>query len=163
MPSFDVVCKVDTQEVQNAVQNASKEIKNRFDFKNTDTTVEWNSTSSSLVLESNSDGRVSEAWSVLQTHLVRRGLTLKGLEAGEIETIGGGRARQTISVQQGIPQDVAKQMIKHIKGTKIKVQGSIQGDEIRFSGKKRDDLQAVISELKGADYDLPLVYTNFRD
>ena len=163
MPSFDVVCQIDEQEVHNAVNNASKEIKNRFDFKGTDTTIEWNSNASTLTIESDSDGRVVAAWDVLQSHIVRRGLTLKGLTAGDINTVGGGRARQDIAVQQGIPQDVAKQMIKLIKGTKIKVQGSIQGDEVRFSGKKRDDLQAVIAEIKGADYDLPLRYVNFRD
>lgn len=163
MPSFDVVCQVDEQEVLNAVNNATKEITTRFDFRNTDTEVSWNSDNSVLTIESDSDHRLIAAWDVLQSHLVRRNVSLKGITPGEIKTVGGGRAKQEILVQQGIPQDVAKKMIKVIKDSKIKVQGSIQGDQVRFSGKKRDDLQAVIQEIKGAEFDLSLSYVNFRD
>lgn len=163
MPSFDVVCKVDEQEVANAVNNASKEIVNRYDFRNTGTEISWNSEVSMLVLDSDSDGRVMAAWDVLQSHLIRRNVSLKGLKPGEIKTVGGGRAKQEITVQQGIPQDLAKQIIKDIKQSKLKVQGSIQGDQVRFTGKKRDDLQQVIQALKEAEYDLNLSYVNFRD
>lgn len=163
MPSFDVVCQVNEQEVVNAVNNANKEIVNRYDFRNTDTTIEWSSDTSTLTIESDSDGRVIAAWDVLQSHLVRRSVSLKGLVPGDIDTVGGGRAKQLVTVQQGIPQDVAKKMVKEIKSTKIKVQGSIQGDQVRFSGKNRDDLQEVIKALKEADYDLNLSFVNFRD
>ncbi len=163
MPSFDVVCKVDEQEVVNAVNNASKEIVNRFDFRDTGTEVSWHSDSSTLVIDSDSDGRVIAAWDVLQSHLIRRGVSLKGLVLGEIQTVGGGRAKQSIVVQQGIPQETAKKILKQIKETKVKVQGSIQGDQVRFTGKKRDDLQDAIRELKAADFDLELSYVNFRD
>jgi len=163
MPSFDVVCKVDAQEVQNAVSNTEKEIVNRFDFKGTGTTIEWKQKESILVIESDSDGRVTAAWDALQSHLIRRTVSLKGITAGEIKTIGGGRARIDITVQQGIPQDVAKQMIKDLKDTKMKVQGSIQGDQLRVTGKKRDDLQDAIKFFKEKDYDLSLQYVNFRD
>lgn len=163
MPSFDVVCKVDGQEVQNAVNNADKEIVNRFDFRGTGTTIEWKAGESLLVIESNSDGRVTAAWDTLQTHLVRRNVSLKGITPGEIKTIGGGRARMDITVQQGIPQEMAKQMIKDLKETKLKVQGSIQGDQLRVTGKNRDDLQDAIRAFKEKDYDLSLSYVNFRD
>ena len=163
MPSFDVVCKVDEQEVANAVNNSNKEIVNRYDFRNTDTEVSWNAETSKLVIDADSDGRVVAAWDVLQTHLIRRNVSLKGLDPGEIKPVGGGRARQEIGVQQGIPQDIAKAMIKQIKESKLKVQGSIQGDQVRFTGKNRDDLQEVIKALKSADYDLHLSYVNFRD
>lgn len=163
MPSFDVVCKVDEQEVLNAVNNASKEIVNRFDFKNTGTEITWNADASTLVIDSDSDGRVIAAWDVLQSHLVRRNVSLKGITPGEITTVGGGRARQEITVQQGIPQETAKKMVKEIKDAKLKVQGSIQGDQVRFTGKKRDDLQGAIAALKASDFDLNLSYVNFRD
>ena len=163
MPSFDVVCQVDEQEVVNAVNNANKEIVNRYDFRNTDTTIEWTSEASTLTIEADSAGRVIAAWDVLQSHLVRRKVSLKGLTPGDIDTVAGGRAKQQVTVQQGIPQDVAKKMVKEIKSTKIKVQGSIQGDQVRFTGKKRDDLQEVIQTLKAGDYDLNLSFVNFRD
>lgn len=163
MPSFDVVCKVDEQEVVNAVNNATKEIITRFDFRNTGTEITWNADTSVLVIDSDSDGRVLAAWDVLQTHLVRRSLSLKGITPGEIKTVGGGRAKQEIAVQQGIPQDMAKKIIKDIKDAKLKVQGSIQGDQVRFTGKKRDDLQEAIQAMKAANYDLNLSYVNFRD
>lgn len=163
MPSFDVVCKVDEQEVLNAVNNASKEITNRFDFKNTGTQIEWNAEASALTIDSDSEGRVIAAWDVLQTHLVRRNVSLKGLTPGEIKPAAGGRAKQEIHLQQGIPTDVAKTIIKDIKDSKMKVQGSIHGDQVRFTGKKRDDLQEVIATIKEKGYDLPLSFVNFRD
>jgi len=163
MPSFDVVSKVDVQEVSNAVNNASKEIVNRFDFKNTKTEIEWTPDKSLLVITSTAEGRIIAAYDVLQTKLVQRKVSLKSLKPGEIKTIGGGRVRQDIPVQQGIEQELAKKIIKDIKEKKLKIQGAIQGDQLRFTGKKRDDLQAVITELKAADYDVSLQYVNFRD
>jgi len=163
MPSFDVVCRVDGQEVQNAVNNASKEIVNRYDFRDTSTEVSWSPDESVITISSNSDGRVTAAWDVLQTHLVRRGVSLVGLEPSEIKPTGGGGSKQEIHLQQGIPRETAKKIVKDIKQTKLKVQGSIQGDDVRFTGKKRDDLQAVIAKIKTVDYGLPLSFVNFRE
>lgn len=163
MPSFDVVCKVNEQEVLNAVNNAEKEIQNRYDFRNTNTELDWNSEASVLTIQSDSDHRVLAAWDVLQTHLVRRSVSLKGMTTGEVKPTGGGQSKMEITVQQGISQDIAKKMVKQIKDEKMKVQGSIQGDQVRFTGKKRDDLQEVITALKSAEYDLPLSFVNFRD
>lgn len=163
MPSFDVVCKVDEQEVRNAVNNANKEIVNRFDFRNTGTEVTWNEDTSTFTIEGDSDGRVIAAWDVLQTHLVRRDVSLKGITPDEIKPAAGGRAKQEVSVQQGIPVELAKKMVKDLKEAKLKVQGSIQGDQVRVTGKKRDDLQAAIALFKEKGYDLPLSYVNFRD
>lgn len=163
MPSFDVVSKVNVQEVSNAVNNANKEIGTRFDFRNTNTEVEWDSDASTLRVETDSEGRLDAAYDVLQSHLVRRGISLKTLERKEPKPAGGARVRQEIAVQQGIAQDKAKKVVKDVKDSKIKVQASIQGDELRISGKKRDDLQAAIALLKGNDYGLPLQFVNFRD
>lgn len=164
MPSFDVVSKVNVQEVTNAVHNASKEIVNRFDFKNTKTEIEWTPDQSLIVITSTAEGRVIAAYDVLLSKLVKRNVSLKCLKPGEIKTIGGGRVRQDIPVQQGIEQELAKKIIKDIKQNKqLRIQGAIQGDQLRFTGKKRDDLQAVIAELKAAEYDVSLQYVNFRD
>ncbi len=163
MPSFDVVSKVDVQEVTNAVNNANKEIVNRYDFKNTDTEIEWSSDASAITITSNGEGRIIAAYDVLLTKMVRRNIDVKTMKPGDIKAIGGSKVRQIVEVQQGIPQDLGKQIVKDIKSLKMKVQGSIQGDQLRFSGKKRDDLQEAIAEIKGADYDIPLQFVNFRD
>lgn len=163
MPSFDVVSRVNAQEVANAVNNALKEIVNRYDFRNTGTEVEWNSDASTIVITSSADGRVTAAYDVLQSKMVKRSVSLKSLKPGPIKQGAGGRSRMEIAVQQGIPQDLAKTIVKDVKSSKIKVQGAIQGDELRFSGKKRDDLQAAIAQIKEADYEIPLQFVNFRD
>ena len=163
MPSFDVVSKVNAQEVKNAINNANKEIINRFDFKGSETTIEWAGDRSTILIASNSDGRIIAAYDVLQSKLVRRKVSLQSLKPEEIKAVGGHRLRQEILVQQGISQELAKKIIKDIKATKLKVQGAIQGDQLRFSGKKRDFLQAAIAEIKAGDYDAPLQYINFRD
>ena len=163
MPSFDVVSKVDLQEVDNAVNNATKEIENRYDFRGTDTELNWNASDSTITMTSNAEGRLQAALDVLQSKMLKRNLPIQTLKAGEVKPAGGARVRQEFVVQQGIEQDVAKKIVKDIKATKIKVQASIQGDQLRVTGKNRDDLQEIIALLKGSDYGLPLQYINFRD
>ena len=161
MPSFDVVSQVDDQEVRNAVDQSMREIVNRFDFKGTDTTVAL--TDEGITVESASDHRVEAAIDVLKTKLVRRNVSLKSLAGGEIKPAAGGRSRAEFTLAHGISQDAARELSKHIRGMGTKVQVQIQGDQLRVQSKKRDDLQAVIAELKGLDYVLPLQYVNYRD
>ena len=161
MPSFDVVCKLDHHEVSNAVDQAGREIAQRFDFKGTETTIEQ--TEEGIVLRSNSEGRLDAARDVLETKMVKRKLSLKSLDPQKPQPAGGQMHRQLIKLKEGISQDHAKDIVKRIKDAKMKVQASIQGDVVRVSGKKRDDLQEAIALLKEADLDLPLTYTNFRD
>lgn len=161
MPSFDIVSKIDKQELDNALNQAKKEIAQRFDFRGTDTKVE--KTDQGIVLESNSDGRLDAAWDVLVSKLVRRGLPIEAFGRGEVKKASGGRVRQLVTMQEGIPQDEAKKIVRLIKETKLKVQAQIQGDSLRVSGKKRDDLQAVIKMLKDAKLGIAMQFSNFRD
>jgi len=161
MPSFDVVSQVDRQEVDNAVNQTRKEISQRYDFKGTKTTIDVDK--DSLHVVSDDDFKVKAVVDVLQSKFVRRGISLKALVYGKIEPAAGGLAKQTITVQQGIDADHAREIVKLVKDTKLKVQTQIQGDQLRISGKKRDDLQQVIQLLKAQDLDLPLQFVNFRD
>ncbi len=161
MPSFDVVSQVDRQEIDNAVNQTRKEISQRYDFKGTKTTIAIDK--DSLHVVSDDDFKVKAVVDVLQSKSVRRGISLKALVYGKIEPAAGGLAKQTITVQQGIDADHARQLVKLVKDTKLKVQTQIQGDQLRISGKKRDDLQQVIQLLKAQDLDLPLQFINFRD
>ena len=161
MPSFDVVSKLDQHEVDNATNQASKEISQRFDFKGTDTTIEQ--TEEGIVIRSNSEGRLDAARDVLETKMVRRQVSLKSLDVQEPQPAGGKMWRQVIKLKEGVSKEKAKDIVKTIKDSKLKVQASIQGDTVRVSGKKRDDLQAAIAMLKEQDFDLPLQFVNFRD
>ena len=161
MPSFDVVSRVDLQEVRNAVDQAHREVSTRFDFKGTDSSVRL--ADEEIVVESETDHRLEAALDVLRTKLVKRGVSLKSVGDGEVQQVGGGRSRTTLTLNQGIPQEAARELVKMIKDRKMKVQASIQGDTVRVTGKKRDDLQTVIAMFKEADYRLPLQYVNFRD
>jgi hypothetical protein len=161
MPSFDVVSQVDRQEVDNAVNQTRKEISQRYDFKGTKTTIDVDETGLHIV--SDDDYKVKAVVDVLQSKCVRRGISLKALDYGKIEPAAGGLAKQTITVRQGIDADHARQIIKLVKDSKLKVQTQIQGEQLRISGKKRDDLQQVIQLLKAQDLDLPLQFVNFRD
>lgn len=161
MPSFDVVSRVDPQEVDNAVNQTRKEIAQRYDFKGTKTEIRLEE--NALHIVSDDDFKVKAVVDVLQSKLVRRGVSLKALVYGKIEPAAGGLAKQTITVQQGIETEKARHIVKLIKDSKLKVQSQIQGDEVRVSGKKRDDLQAAIQLLKAQDLDLPLQFTNFRE
>jgi hypothetical protein len=161
MASFDIVSKVDMQEVRNAVDQAAREITNRYDFKGTGTSVAL--TEDGIVVESTAEGRLEAAIDVLQGRLVKRHVSLKAISQGSIETVGGGKVRTTFTLNQGIPQDAAKELSKELRDSGLKVQVQIQGDQLRVQAKKKDDLQAAIQLLKGLDYRLPLQYVNYRD
>jgi hypothetical protein len=161
MPSFDIVSKVDMQEVDNAINQTRKEVGQRYDFKGSKTTIDLEPEYIRIV--SDDDFKVKAVVDVLQSKLVRRDIALKSLDYGKIEPAAGGLARQTITVKQGIDSDRARQIVKFIKDRKLKVQAQIQADQLRVTGKKRDDLQTVIQALKAEDFDLPLQFVNFRD
>ena len=149
------------QEVRNAVDQAGREIANRYDFKGTGTSVVL--TEEGIVLESTAEGRLEAAVDVLKGRLVKRQVSLKDLTQGKLETVGGGKVRTTFTLNEGIASDAAKELSKQIRDSNLKVQVQIQGDQLRVQGKKRDDLQAVIQLLQGLDYRLPLQYVNYRD
>lgn len=161
MPSFDVVSQVDMQEVRNAVDQANREIVNRFDFKDTGTIIELGD--ESITVRSSTDHRLEAAVDVLEGRLVKRKVPLKALDKGQMENAAGGTVRQEIGLNQGIDQERAKKIVKAVKDTKLKVQAAVQGDQVRISGKKRDDLQSVMQLLQDAEYGIPLQFTNRRD
>ena len=158
--SFDIVSEVDFQEVRNAAHQAEKEIANRYDLKrvNAKLTLEGEA----LELEAADDFSVGQAREVLEGKLVKRGVQLKSLRKADPVPASGGRVRQTITFQQGIPTDTAKKIVAEIKKAKMKVQASIQGDSVRVSGKSRDDLQKVIALVRGLELDVPVTFTNYR-
>ena len=162
MPSFDVVSEVDMQEVRNAVDQAARELNTRFDFKGTDSTIELGD--HELVLRSSTEDRLGAVRQVLEEKLVRRQVPLKAVAYGKVEEASGGSARQHVAINAGISSDKARELNKFIKNLGLKgVQSQTQGDQLRVSGKKRDDLQAVIAGLKGEDFGIALQFTNFRD
>jgi uncharacterized protein YajQ (UPF0234 family) len=162
MPTFDVVSEIDMQEVRNAVDQARRELATRFDFKGTDSEVDLQE--NAIELESASEERLKAVAQVLEEKLVRRKISLKTLDYGKIEEATHGRARQRVALQVGINPDKARDIGKYIKGLGLKgVQHQVQGDQLRVSGKKRDDLQRAIQSLKEHDFGIPLQFTNFRD
>ncbi|MCP3993049.1 MAG: YajQ family cyclic di-GMP-binding protein [Actinomycetia bacterium] len=164
MPSFDVVSQIDMQEVNNAFDQAGREVANRYDFKDTNSTIDLDQKAMSVVLESASSDRITAFRQVVEEKLIKRKVSLKAIEFGDIEDAAGGRARVSASLKAGVSSEAAKKINTHIKGMKMKgIQSSTQGDQIRVSGKKRDDLQTVIAALKELDLDLPLQFENFRD
>jgi cyclic-di-GMP-binding protein len=158
--SFDVVSSVDLQEVKNAISQAMKEITTRFDLKgsNADISLEGEE----ILITSSDEFKMKAVRDVLEGRLVKRNVPLKALTFGEIEKALGGTARQKVSLQKGIPTDKAREIVKIIKGTKLKVQAAIQGDQVRVSGKNKDDLQAVIQTLRGSDLGIDMQFTNRR-
>ena len=161
MRSFDVVSELNEHELDNAVNQTKKEIAQRYDFKDTQSEIERSK--EGIVLRSNSEGRIDAARDVLESKVVRRKLSLKILDAKKPEQAGGQMWRQLIQLKEGISKEKAKEIVKAVKDSKIKVQASIQGDTVRVSGKKRDHLQETIALLKERDFDLPLQFVNFRD
>ena len=161
MPSFDIVSRVDFQEIDNAIANALREITNRYDFKGSNTTLERSEKVITIVTDD--DLKLSQVNDILISHFVRRKLDPLALGKKDKEKAGGDRIRQTISLVEGIEQDIAKKITSEIKSSKMKVQASINGDEVRITGKKRDDLQSMIDLLKQSDIGIPLQYQNFRD
>ena len=162
MPSFDVVSEVDRQELRNAVDQAQREIANRFDFKNTDSSIEQKELV--LTLRTISEDRLTALRQVVEEKLVKRGVSLRGIEYGKIEEATQNTVRQTVTIQVGINSDKAREINRTIKDKGPKgVSSQTQGDTVRVTGKKRDDLQDVIALLKGADLGIPLQFENFRD
>ena len=160
--SFDVVSKVDLQEVLNAVQQATKEISQRFDFKGSKSSIELNRDKHEITLVSDDESKLKTVIDILQTKLVKRGVSLKALSYGKIEQAAGNTVRQLITLQQGIPTEKAKEIVKLIKDTKMKVQAEIQKDQVRVRAKKIDDLQATITLLKGKDLGIHIEFINYR-
>lgn len=160
MPSFDVVSEIDMHELSNAVDQANREVGTRFDFKGTESTFQLKE--SEITMESGSEFQLKQMLDILHNKVVKRGLDIACLEAQTPETAGK-RARQKVIARQGIDKDLARKIVKLVKDSKLKVQAAIQGEQVRVSGKNRDDLQQVIAVLKQAKIELPLQYTNFRD
>jgi len=158
--SFDIVSDVDLMEVSNAVQQAMKEIRQRFDFKGSVSDIKLEK--ESLTLTSDDESRLKAVIDILTTKLVKRGVSLKALEYKTIQPAAKGSVRQEVTVRKGIPSEKAKEIVKFIKGSGIRVQAQIQEDQVRVTGKKRDDLQAVIQAVKGQDFGLDLQFTNYR-
>ena len=160
--SFDIVSKVDLQEVSNAVHQAMKEIGQRFDFRGSKSDIELDMEKNEVVLKSDDEYRLKSVVDILQGKLVKRKISLKSLTYGKIESALAGTVRQVITLQQGIPVDKAKEIVKIIKGEKLKVQSEIQKDQVRVRAKKIDDLQAVISLLKEKDLGIHMEFINYR-
>ena len=162
MPSFDVVSEVDKQELRNAIDQAQREIATRYDFKNTDSSIEQNELI--LTLRTQSEDRLTALRTVIEEKLVKRGVSLKGLDYGKIEEATHNSVRQVLTIAVGISSDKAREINRMIKEKGPKgVSSQTQGDTVRVTGKKRDDLQAIIATLKGADLGIPLQFQNFRD
>ena len=161
MPSFDVVCTIDLQEVDNAVNQTLREVEQRFDFKNTPT--ELTREGNSLHLRSADDFKVRALAEILREKLAKRQVPLKALDEQPIEPGPAGSAKQVIALQQGISSEKAREIVKLVKDAKLKVQAAIQADQVRISGKKRDDLQAVIAMLRREDLGIAMQFVNFRD
>lgn len=161
MPSFDIVSKTDMQEVDNAINSVKREIEQRYDFKGSNCSVTREEHDITVLADDNY--KLEQIQMMLKTHFTRRKIDPKALDEGKIEAASGNTVRQKIKVKQGIDSDNAKKITKQIKESKIKVQASIRGDELRVDGKKRDDLQQVIQLVKEINMDLPLQYINFRD
>ena len=160
MPSFDIVSEIDKHELTNAVDQAHKEISNRFDFKGTDAKIELSE--EKITLTADSDFQIQQMHPVLYQKLTSRSIDIASMDPQKVETVGKG-ARQHMLVKQGIDKETAKKIVAKIKDSKIKVQASIQGEQVRVTGKKRDLLQETIAMLKKADIGLPMQYQNFRD
>ncbi len=161
MPSFDIVSEVNQVEVRNAVDQANKEIGTRFDFKGSDSRVEI--ADKALTLYADDDFKLKQVADVLTAKLAKRSVDIRSLKNGDPEKISGNKMKQTITVRTGVEQDLAKKIVKLVKDSKLRVQASIQGDAVRVSGAKRDDLQEAIALVKKSITDYPLQYQNFRD
>lgn len=161
MPSFDIVSETDLQEIQNAVDSSSREISTRYDFKGSNSTIERDNEEIKILADD--ELKLKNIIDILKTNITRRKLDVKCLDILAPEKASGNMIRQNIKIKQGIDQDTAKKINKHIKDSKMKVQSSIQGDKLRVNGKKRDDLQAAMSLVKEMGLEIPLNFNNFRD
>jgi len=161
MPSFDIVSQVDKQEIRNASEQANKEIANRFDFKGSDARIEQNELQ--LTVFADDEFKLGQVLDVLRGRLTKRNVDVRCLELGTIEKISGDKVKRPVTVRVGVPQDKGKAIVKLVKDAKLKVQASIQGDAVRVSGAKKDDLQNAIQLVRKSVTDLPLQFVNFRD
>lgn len=161
MPSFDIVSEVNQVEVRNAVDQANKEVSTRFDFKGSDARVE--TADKTLTLYADDDFKLKQVTDILTARLAKRQVDVRALKYGDPEKISGNKMKQAITVRTGVEQDLAKRIVKLLKDSRLKVQGSIQGDAVRVSGTKKDDLQSAIALVRKTITDFPLQYQNFRD
>ncbi len=161
MPSFDIVCEIDMQEMDNAVNQVKKEITTRYDFKHSQASIEL--VDGMIKLIGDDVNNLNTVCEILRAKMVRRKLDAKSLEYGDAENASGDTKRQNLTIKQGVDKVLAKDIVKMIKQEKMKVQASIQGEQVRVTGKKRDDLQAAMALVRGMDADRPLNFTNFRD
>jgi len=161
VPSFDVVSKVDMQEVANALQQTRKEVEQRYDFKGSKTEIEQEK--DTVKITSDNDFKVKAVVDILQSKLVKRSINLKSLEYGKVEPAAGGLARQVITIHQGLDTEAAREVVRLIKDSKVRVQAQVQDDQVRVTGKQRDDLQKVIQALRASDFRRPLQFVNMRD
>lgn len=161
MPSFDIMSEVNQVEVRNALDQANKELSTRFDFKGSDARVEQKE--KTLTLFADDDFKLSQVTDILTAKLAKRSVDVRSLKYGDVEKVSGNKVKQVVTVREGIEQELAKKIVKLLKDSKLKVQASIQGEAVRVSGGKRDDLQSAIALVKKSITDFPLQYGNFRD
>ncbi len=159
-PSFDIVSRIDQQELDNALNQARKEIENRFDFKHSKTSIEANEKAITIV--SDDELKMRNVVDILQGKAIKRGLDIKAFDFGTVEPAAGGTVRQVLTLRSGIPKDKSKPLMEKIKALKLKVSAQYQDEQIRVTGKNRDDLQTVIAAMKELDYELPLQFVNYR-
>lgn len=160
--SFDIVSEINLQEVKNAVNQAMMEIRQRFDFKNSQSRIELEEKVPRLVLYSDDEHKLKSVIDILQGKLVKRGVPLKALDYGKVEPASGNTVRQAVTIQQGIPQDKGREIVKFVKSLGLKVQGQIMDDQVRITGKSKDDLQTVIARLREKDFGIAMSFTNYR-
>ena len=161
--SFDITSTVDLQEVDNAVNQARKEIAQRYDFKGSRAAIDLNRVENTIVLTADDDFKMNAVWEILQTRMVRRGVPVKNLTPGTIEKAANDTVRRTVTLQQGIPTDAAKEIVRFLKDQKLKkVQASIQGDQVRVASPSKDELQVAIQSLRGHDFGISLTFGNYR-
>ena len=163
MPSFDIVSEVNHVEIRNAVDQCNKEISNRFDFKGSDARVEIVEKDKTLVVFADDEFKLRQVRDVMTGKLAKRGVDIRALEPGKLEPVSGNKVKETIKVREGVEMERAKNLVKLIKDSKLKVQGSIQGDAVRVSGAKKDNLQEAIALVRKSVTDIPLQFKNFRD
>jgi hypothetical protein len=161
MPSFDVVSKVDLMELDNALHTAQKEIGQRYDFRGTNSAIER--TPEGITIRTSDEQHAAATLTVLRERMSKRGVSQRCLDAGDVEAAGGQTVRQLVKIKQGIEAETAKKIVKSMKDAKVKVQAQIQGDELRVTGKNRDDLQSAIQLIRGNDFGIDLQFVNFRD
>jgi cyclic-di-GMP-binding protein len=163
MPSFDIVSEVNHVEIRNAVDQCNKEITNRFDFKGSDARVEINEKDKTLIVFADDEFKLRQVRDVMTGKLAKRGVDIRALEPGKLEPVSGNKVKETIKVREGVEMERAKTLVKLIKDSKLKVQGSIQGDAVRVSSAKKDTLQETIALVRKSVTDIPLQFKNFRD